>query len=317
MKIGFLIVTHQKPEQLLFLLEQLLSLSKDNLIFIHINKKYEEINKSYFENNKNSSLSDERVIFLKDTYAIDWGKDGLLLAQMSLLEEARKRNLDYYIYLSGQDMMIKKGLQEFVTTNSNKTFIEYSELPECGLFKYRRMYSKNNELLIPGKVKMEYYWPPKLINEFGTKISLNRIRRRLRIELYKRGFPGKKKKISYKPSKYWYSYFWISFPDNVAAILLNEWNDVEHRRLWLGSLVPEENFFATVIMNSLEINKNDIANHDLVFLNKIEGSNHVKTNTLDDIPQIDACDKEKFFSRKFDVNVDKSVVEYYLKLLSK
>ncbi len=111
---------------------------------------------------------------------------------------------------------------------------------------------------------------------------------------------------------YWYSYFWISFPDGVANVLLSEWNVESHRELWLGSLVPEENFFATVIMNSPQINKDEIIDHDLVYLNRIEDSNHVKTNTMEDIYKIDNCDKDKFFSRKFDRNIDSQVVEYYL-----
>lgn len=316
MRIGFLIVSHQKPEQLMILLQQLLTLSEENMIFVHINKKYEEINKSFFERNNDPVLSDRRIVFLDKTYAIDWGKDGLLKAQMALLEEARSYYMDYFIYLTGQDMMIKKDLQTFIEENNSKTYIEYDKLPECGLFKYKPTYSRQNELLIPGKVKMEYYWPPELINEFGTKANLNRIRRRLRIELYKRGFPGKKKKVNYIPPRYWYSYFWIAFPDKVADVLLKEWNNKEHREIWLGSLVPEENYFATVIMNSPEINKEEIINHDLVYLNKIEGSNHVKTNTYKDIPQIESCDKEKYFSRKFDLGIDKKIVEHYLHMFT-
>ena len=69
-------------------------------------------------------------------------------------------------------------------------------------------------------------------------------------------------------------------------------------------------------MNSPEISKEEIVDHDLVYINKIEGSNHAKTNTFDDIPQINKCDKEKYFSRKFDIGIDKQVVEYYLNMFN-
>lgn len=97
-RIAILIIAHNRPKQLLRLIE---SLDIDRFdFFIHIDGKTEI-----------SQFSDlmklDNVIFLKKRVRTFLDDFSLVEATMNLLEEALSRNYVYYCLLSGQDYPIK------------------------------------------------------------------------------------------------------------------------------------------------------------------------------------------------------------------
>uniref|UniRef100_UPI0025F95F01 hypothetical protein n=1 Tax=Thomasclavelia sp. TaxID=3025757 RepID=UPI0025F95F01 len=141
------------------------------------------------------------------------------------------------------------------------------------------------------------------------------ILRRLRIELAKMGFPLKKKKTNKNIQKniiYYKSYFWCAFPRNVGSYILNELKkNAYYKDLFFDAMCPEEVFWATLIMNSKykdRIKTNQTLMYTSEFVN-----NHPKIIRYEDIDELKKT--EYFFARKFDINVDSSVIEYYKKLI--
>ncbi|NJN99139.1 MAG: beta-1,6-N-acetylglucosaminyltransferase [Anaerolineales bacterium] len=127
MKIAYIILAHQYPEQLARLI---LRLNTPNAIFlVHIDKKtgnglYEQVTGqlSHFAN----------VRFLK-RYKSCWGSFGVVQATLEGIKEIVEKNIhcDYIVLLTGQDYPIKSNshLKEFFNEHQGKSFINHFSLP--------------------------------------------------------------------------------------------------------------------------------------------------------------------------------------------
>ncbi|MEH7250430.1 beta-1,6-N-acetylglucosaminyltransferase, partial [Neobacillus niacini] len=77
-----------------------------------------------------------------------------------------------------------------------------------------------------------------------------------------------------------------------------------------NSLVPDESFFHTLIMNSEY--RTEVVNNNFVYLKwgkTISSRNSPQNLTREDIKLIE--ESEYYFARKFDENVDNIVVDYF------
>ncbi len=290
-KNAMIILIHKMPEQVNLFLEQVL---KDTTmdIYIHINKKYDDIRSGLIEN--------DRIHVSKNNVGIVWGDNNILRAILLMLKEVRDTGVDYgYVLINtGQDMMLKPGIDTFLDQQKNKIFIDGHE--------------ENNKR----RAFVMHRWPDYYRRLMDFKLHPVKIMRRLRIEFFTL-FPIWEKKTKYDTSDivFYYNEFWCAIPKEVAWYVLDFCNEnPEFLEIYQDGLVPEEAFMLTILMRSKYkewINFDETGrSHNLTYL-KATVNGHTETNICEDIETLDnsGC----FFSRKFDLNVDKDAVMHYYK----
>jgi len=105
---------------------------------------------------------------------------------------------------------------------------------------------------------------------------------------------------------------WFSVPYEVAEYIIkfldeNEW----YYPYFINTLVPDEWFFHTIIMNSPY--KDHVVKTNHVFIKwgkEMANRNSPQELTTDHIAQID--ESHDFFARKFDEDVDPTVIDYFV-----
>ena len=99
MRIGFLILAHKYPHQLIKLINSLLKYENSTII-LHIDLKaealYQEICDKYSKHNK--------VLVLKNRYKVYWGSFNQIRATLELIKEGVSHHVQYFRLLSVPDI---------------------------------------------------------------------------------------------------------------------------------------------------------------------------------------------------------------------
>ena len=288
-KNAMIILIHKMPEQVNLFLKQLLTDTTMD-IYIHVNKKYDTIREGLIQN--------ERIHVSTNNVGIVWGDDNILRAILLMLKEVRETGIDYgYVLINtGQDMLLKPGIDDFLENNFGRLFIDGHE--------------ENNKR----RAFVMHKWPNCYRRLMDFKLHPVKMLRRFRIEFFTR-FPIFEKKTKYntKGLKFYYNEFWCAVPKDVAWTVLDFCSaNPEFLDIYKDGLVPEEAFMLTLLMQTkysekVEFDENGYS-HNLTYL-KATINGHTETNTMEDIEALDSSGC--FFSRKFDLNVDKNVVMHY------
>lgn len=295
MKKVFVVMAHQLPDQLNVFISQLLSLP-DSEVFVHVNKRNDEIKKQL--------IADKRVHVSDNNIPVVWASDSFITAILNTMREVRASKIDYdYLFLcSGQDLLVKNGIDEFLEAHKGEYFIDGYEED-----KKRRAF-------------LLYKWPSKYIRLIDNKLNPTKIMRRLRIELFKRGFPFFKKKVEYntKDIVFYRNWFWSAMPKDIADYMLQFLDENPgFGSIYKDSLAADEGIFLTLIMNSpfknrVKFNGNG-RSHSLHYDGK-RSNGHSTVITSDEINDIES--ENCFFARKFDSRIDKDVIRYFAKKLN-
>lgn len=289
MKKAVIIFAHNLPNQLNVFIDQLLS-DKETDVFVHIEKNNDEMKKDIVRR--------EHLFISEKNIRTPWGSDALLNAMLIMLGEVQNKQIDYeYILIcSGQDMLVRPDLNEFLESNKGRVFVDCSPSPK------------------EEKVRLFYTWPEKYRKLINKKMDFTRISRRLRILFCGLGIPFFRKKIRYNTDclKLYKNFFWCAIPFDVCSYVLSfvENND-EFMDIYRGALVAEEGFLGTIIMNSEfadRIEFIDGMSKSLTFTATFK-NNHPPVLTKNDIDTI--SQSGAFFARKFDERVDCDVISYY------
>ncbi len=289
-KNAILLLVHQLPEQVNMFLNQILKGTTMD-IYIHINKLLDD------GSLRQQLIKDDRILISNNNVPISWGDDGIMRAYLQLMKEALESGKKYqYLLLgTGQDLLIRNGLDEFLESQKGKVFIYGHEDN-----RERRSY-------------VMHHWSSKYRRLMNFKFNPYKIIRRFRIEFFKL-FPicEKATKIDLRGWTFYYNDMWACYPSDVALYLVNYWHDnPKFMEIFDDALVPEEAYFLTIIMRSEYKNRVEFNNGKSNDLYKIKGfgNGHPYTNTMKDIEELDSSGQ--FFSRKFDIRVDKDVIDYY------
>lgn len=290
MKHAFIIFAHQLPEQLNHLIEQLLSYPEFD-VFVHINKRNEIL--------KESIIKDERVYVSNNNVVIDWGSDNLLKAMIVMFNEVLKKNKDYgqVVLCSGQDMIIRGGLDSFLDDHPEQVFSHV----------YEDDINRRNFLL--------HKWPKAYRQLLTSRWHPAKIGRALHWQLITHGCTLFKKKIDYNIDniKFYKNFFWGAIPMVVVKWMMDFiTNNPGFMTIYKDALIAEEAFTGTLIMMSpykdwIHFDENG-RSHDLTYVFKFV-DNHPTIISMKDVPLLDT--RKEFFARKFDYRFDKNVVSYY------
>ncbi|MGG1676768.1 beta-1,6-N-acetylglucosaminyltransferase [Neobacillus sp. NRS-1170] len=284
---AFILQVHKNPEQVNLFINQLIH-EKLADVYVHIDQKS-------YKYMYNKIVKSPNVKILENCINCEWGDISQVDTTILLLKEvlASKKNYDFICLRSGQDLLVKEGFKEFLDENRNSVFLDIRNI------SYKNL----------GAMKIN--WPKVTIRRYNN-MHPYRIYRRILQDLYRKGinlFPNTK----YWPEdfKFYCGSQWFNIPLNVAAYIIDFLNENKwYYKYFENTLIPDEWFFHTIIMNSHF--QSEVVSNNLVYLRM--GETLSETNspvclTTKDISFIE--DSNQFFARKFDETTDNNVIKYF------
>lgn len=287
LRTAFILQIHNNPEQVNLFIQQLISEDQAD-VYVHIDKKS-------FHQLSGKILDHPNVKVLEQSIDCEWGDISQIDTALLLIKEvlASQKQYDYVCLRSGQDLLVREGFKDFLTENKGKIFIRLKDMSRESL----------------GFMKMRF---PKVTRKRYTSAHPFRVYRRMLIALYGKGInlspnlnTWRKEYSFYKGSQ------WFTIPYDVAAYMIdflekNEW----YYRYFKNTLVPDESFFHTLIMNSPY--KDQVVSENLYFLEwgkQLKDRNSPQYLTMDEVSLIE--ESNQFFARKFDQTIDSEIIEYF------
>lgn len=292
MKKAVILIAHKNPSQINIFLEQLIADGSTD-VYIHINKINEDILPCIIDN--------QHIFIYKNNRVVTWGSDDIIQIIMSMLNEiiVKTDHYEYILIRTGQDLLVRGGLDAFLEEHNGQVFIDCFD------------YEKNSNLC---RARLLYKWPKIFRRMYNNKYNLIRIARGVRIRLLGKGFPGVKKHISKDISdmKIYHDLWWCCIPRDIAVFLNKMWIDNKYiREMYLDSLIPEECFFSTMIMNSAYKDRIKFVNNEseTISYKYTQVNNHPPILKMNDIDKIES--QGCFFARKFDKDIDSDIIDYF------
>ena len=285
-KVAYLLLAHQNIEQLNLFIEQLLHYG-DCDVFVHIDKKNESLCKKIIKDNH---------VYVCSEYEVKWGSFEICKAGIKLMEMAKISGKVYthFYYGSGQDLIVKKGLYEYLSNNSDKVFVRING----------KVSDKDRS-----SARYRVRWPKKLMirNDYHI-VRFIRIAIQL---LCKFGIVlFKNKKTLTKQIDFYEGRTWFIAPFEVLEYIIDFIRDNrDYYDFWEDSLASDLMFFQTIIMNSQYA---ESVAPELMYVNfgKTFGtSNHPISVQKSDNENIE--NGNYFCARKFDLR-DRETIDFYI-----
>jgi hypothetical protein len=273
MKLAHLILPYDRPQQLLRLVKRLSHPDAD--VYIHLDKK------------SDITLFDAvkvlpNTFFIKNRAKVMWGDFGAVQAELNGLEEILATGIDYshINFLSGQDYPLRSAghIQEFLFSNTGKTFMWYGLIPDDWPH---------------GQVRMQNY------------------------DLGSFGFPGRfhvaglmnkvlpKRKLPENLKPYGRSQ-WLTITPAAAEYVIKYIKDHPAvKRFFKMTWASDEVFFQTILCNSPL--KDTIVNDNLRYIRLLPDFRPA-VYTIADAAVLTSSGK--FYARKFDMNIDSVIFDY-------
>ena len=295
-KIIYLILAHQNPNQL----ERMIKKLKDDhsYFYIHIDKKT-DINLFCSLNKiENVELIENRIDNI-------WGDFSSVIATINLIEIAlKKQENGMFILLSGMDYPIKtkENIRSFITLNFDKNFIDICQAEKvwstfnnrANLYKINLSNSRGNYILLKGlnKISIKHF--------IERRISL--------IEFFKIIFIERKLNLDmdfYGGSQWWAMNF--KTLKKVNTFIIN--NKTPLYDYFKYSLLPDEWFFQSIIHHIMKTDLSIKIEDSLTYVNWSRKNCKLPVTFVDtDINELMSQNERKLFARKFDVKIDKHIL---------
>ena len=273
-KIAHLILTHANPAQLERLLGKLDH--EDAHVYIHLDLKTAIQPFLHLAN-------DKKVFFINNRVKVAWGGFTIVEATLNGFAEilASGRSYDYINLLSGQDYPIKSAhlIHDFFAKNTGKIFMHTLSVDDEwheAKTRITEYHFVNHQF--PGRYRLQ-----QLVNAIMPKRKL----------------PDGIKAMG---RSQWFTASWESIAYVLDYIKTNGWV----KRFFRYSWAADELIFQTILYNSPF--KADIVNDNLRYIDWSEKKASPKLLTMDDAPALLAS--EKLFARKFNMDVDKKILDY-------
>lgn len=223
------------------------------------------------------------VEFIVDRYRINWSAFSMVEATLSSLRYiATVEKYDFINLLSGEDYPLKSPSQfhAFLSNHLGKSFMEFRKSGDVwweeAQIRFRRYYL--NDFTLKGQFFLE-----KVVNKLARPRTLP-------------------KGVAIVGKSQWFTLA----VHHLMYILKNEKELYFLKRFFKYSWAPDEFFFQTLLHNSPH--RDEIINNNLRYINWDNGKSSPKILTVEDLPILKAS--EKFFARKFNPDIDLSVINY-------
>lgn len=290
MKKAILVFAHKDPQYLDLFIDQLLyNTDGQTDIFIHMDKNHDELVKEIAKR--------EHLELIKNNIPIQWGNDSMVHALVNCFNEivGLKRKYDYFLITTGQDILVKQGLDEFLQDNFGKIFMEIKPVYPAQL------------------AFIKHKLPRFMCKSLGGKSDPRRILRALYWRFLSTGFiPNKSINYDINSVDFWCSFNWSAMPFEVLLYMTNFFiENPGFLDIYKDTYVPEDLFLGTIIMNSPykdSIMYNGDKSFTLTYWKDFHHA-HMINLSMDDTKEIDSS--KCFFARKADLKNQLEFVKYY------
>ncbi|RVU02712.1 glycosyl transferase [Mucilaginibacter limnophilus] len=273
MRIAYLILAHNQPNQLKRLITRLTEKNAD--VFVHLDAK------SAFQPFE-ALVKLPGVYFIKNRVKVYWGSFNIVQATINgFYEILATGGYGYINLLSGQDYPLKSNeeLLDFLSENPDKAFMNSLVAQTHWLEALPRVQEYHlNNYPFPGR-----YLVQKAIN---TLMPQRRIPNDLILVGRSQWFTASVECIKYIVD------YWEKHP----AL----------RRFMKFTWAPDEFIFQTILYNSHL--RDRMVDEDLRYIDWSGGGASPKLLTMEDAPKL--ISSNKFFARKFDAMKDSAVLDY-------
>ena len=240
-------------------------------IYIHIDKKCDL---------EKFQINNPKINYIKERVSINWGGFSMINATLKLINLAKNNyNYDYYVLLSGDDYPIKPldDLELFLKKHRKYSFLEYDKFDD----KWQHAKGRYQNLKLFEKTYFINRVLQKALNLFINKRNMYR------------------DMLAYKGSQWW-----CLNSESIEYILKYINDNKSILSFFKHTHIPDEMFFQIILLNSPI--RDTIINDNLRYI--LLEDMHPETLTIDYFKDLIEM-KNKFFARKFDVNVDSKILD--------
>jgi hypothetical protein len=275
MKIAYLILAHKNPAQLARLIRALTT--QNTYFFIHVDAK---VDMDIF-----SPLRSLVQIFWVKRTAIYWGGWSMVAATLELLQESGKLQCNRFHLLSGQDYPLRdnRNIEDYF--GNDRIYMEYFSLPkedwkDGGLDRFEQYHFVDQLSRSPRIIKS---WARSFFKFYSYM---------------------QKRKMPCNLSPFGGSQWWSMTDECVNFIFEYLKNNKEIIPFFQKTLIPDEMFFQTIVMNSHLREKAINDNQRYVVWDRNPSPYIFHEGDIDEL-----FDCKKYFARKFDEKVNSRVME--------
>lgn len=294
-RLAYLILAHKCPEQVSAFINQLLDYGECD-VYVHVDKKNLELFTSLKEKYESIEWPNDRQVYICSIYDVRWGSFEIIKAALELMRMvwSSGRRYTHMYFGSGQDLIVKNGLYEYLSENLDNIFIRINRT-----VSNRSRISATYKVQWPKKLMIRNDWHPYRFIRIAIQIlcMFNIVYRKNTIKL-------SKKTVIYEGRT------WFIAPISLIEYILDYINNnPEYMDFWENSLASDLMFFQTIIMNS---KYKQYVKDELMYVNfghHFGTCNHPLDITIEDDEVINAGNY--FCARKFNIN-NIGVMTYYL-----
>lgn len=296
-RLAYLIVAHKCPEQVSAFINQLLEYG-DCDVYIHVDKKNQALLTSLKEKYSTLQRQDDRKVYICSVYGVRWGSFEIVKAVLELMRMAHEsgRRYTHMYFGSGQDLLVKRGMYEYLGSKPNVTFIRIEKEV------------KNSDR---GSAKYRVRWPHRLM--IRNDLHVYRFIRGAMQLLCGLGIVVQKNRRELKKSvRFYEGHTWFIAPYKVLEYILKYTDKYpDYVEFWEDSLASDLMFFHTLIMNSPYKGKIEDELMYVEFGKTFATNNHPVRITEETLNRIE--DGNYFCARKFEWEEDQKIITYFLK----
>lgn len=273
MKLAYLILVHNQPQQLKRMIERLSTEGTD--FYVHVDRK---VSIDEFR----ATIQLPNVFFVQKREKVHWGAYSIVQATVNGFEEIlqSKKEYDFVSLISGQDYPLKNNaaIVDFFKQNSGKAFMEFYSVENVwteAIPRLRKYFLTNYPFTGSARIEL-------LINKL---------------------LPSRKrpKKIEFVGRSQWFS-IGLNHVKYVVDFLKKNKRLVRFFRFTWGS---DEFVFQTILYNSPY--KEDMVNDNLRYIDWTAGEASPKTFTILDKEAL--LKSDKMFARKFNSKLDDKILD--------
>ena len=286
-KIGYIILAHQKPAQLLRLMKRLESAS--NHIFLHLDKRVD--GQQFLSYPGMEQIQNLHHLKRFKSY---WGSIGLVNATVAGMKEALENKCDYVILLSGSDYPIKSNsdIDEFLVTHSGKSFFTHYNMPAPHWLPDKEI----------NRIRKYYFYLRGKLFEYPIHPLEKSIPRRALNYLLSLFLP--KERLFPKNIQPHGGDQWFCITNSICQEILDFYKHRPEVMNFLRfSLIPDEIFLQTAVFNSSNDDTINAVVNDTIILINWKNRNNSSPACFEMADFDELCRSRKLFARKFDGDV--------------
>ncbi|SET37434.1 Core-2/I-Branching enzyme [Paenibacillus sp. NFR01] len=280
--MAYVILCHKNPEQINLLIDDLTD--KHVEFFLHVDKK---------SGIEAQIVHREDVHFVRRPSEVSWGHYTQIECILKCFElVAEHGNYNYVHILSGQDLPLvsNTAIAEFFKANEGQQYLKYVRLP-------------NDKEMWGCMYRVSVYYPKFLVSR-----SLRTAEIRNRYMNLVMSVPFLQRSLKHLPGELYKGSNWMSLTGACMAYILEYVRTspgyVKHFR---NSFCGDEIFFHSIIMNSPY--REHVVNEVKRYTDWDTGPEYPRTLRFEDYSRIQEQGVGCFWARKFDLEVDRAIIE--------